>query len=77
MFDLGSNNVAAFGLQDARGAQNGQIGALSAAGGKDDFAGFGAQDLCRPVARVVEVGPGLPPDVVHARRITPDFAQER
>ena len=77
MFDGGGDDVPALGLQEAGGAEDGQVGALGAAAGEDDFAGFGAQNLRRAVARVIQESPGLAADVMHAGRIAPDLAQER
>ena len=77
MLDSRGDNVAALGAQEPRGAQNCQVGTFCSTGSKYDFAGFGAQDLRGAFASVIELGPGLATDVVHARGIAPDFAQER
>ena len=39
--------------------------------------GLRAEDFRRPLARVVQQRPRLPPDVMHAGRIAPDLAEKR
>src|SRR6266576_1879408 len=75
MFYSASDQVASFWLKEPRGSEEGQVYALGAAAGIYNNAWFAAQKGRSTVSRIIENGPGLPPDMMNTRRIAPNLAQ--
>ena len=66
MLDGRGDQVAPFVAEQARGAEDGEVGGFRAAAGEDHFAGFATKDVCGAIPCVIQQCPGAPANVVNA-----------
>ena len=77
VLNRGRDEMSAFGAKEASGSENGEVITFRAATREHDFAWFGAPDLRYPIVSFIEQSTSAPTDMVDARRISEDIAQER
>src|SRR5204863_3277223 len=77
MFDRTGDNVAPFSAKVAGRSEDRQVIAFSSATRENDLARLAFPDLRHPFSRIIQERPRPSADVMHARRIAVNLAEER